>query len=128
LGGEIGKLLAVFFEKRTPFGAELAAALAQDFAEIFANSLGNEKLRVLGPAVETLGELDFFFTERFAVGFLRVLAIGSAVAYVAVNDDELGTVFDAERVAVCVGESVKIVGVVYVTNIPPVGDETRGDL
>ena len=63
-------------------------ARADTRLEMFAHAVGDEKLRVLRPAVMALGQLDFLLAQRFAVRRARILFVRSAVGDVAVDDDE----------------------------------------
>ena len=45
-------------------------------------------MRIGRPAVDDFGEADLFFAQGLAVRFLGVLAMGRAIADVAVNDDQ----------------------------------------
>src|SRR5262245_16999219 len=56
--------------------------------KMFFDAVGNQKLRIFGPAVAAFGQSNFFFTERFAVRFRRVLFMRRAVADVTIEDDE----------------------------------------
>ena len=103
-------------------------ALAHDVAEVFAHSIGDQELGVFRPAVGALGQLDFFFAERFAVRFFCVLAVRRAEADVAVDDDQFGAILHAERVVVGVGERNQIVGIVDVLDIPSIGREPGGHI
>jgi hypothetical protein len=42
---------------------------------VLADAVGDEELRVLGPAVVALGEADLLLAERLAVGFGGVLLV-----------------------------------------------------
>ena len=57
---------------------------------MLADAVGDEELRVLGPAVGALGEADLLLAERLAVGLGGVLLVRRTVADVAVQNDEGG--------------------------------------
>ena len=128
LGRQVGILRAVLREQRIPLAAQLLPALAHHFVEIFAHSIGYQELGVFGPAVDALGQFDFFFAERLAVRFLGVLAVGRAVADVAIDDDQLGAILHVERVGIGVCEGYQIVGVADVLDIPTIGCEPCGHI
>jgi len=54
------------------------------------DSIGNEKLRVLRPAVEFLGSANLFFAQRFTVRGIGVLLLRRAVANMAVTMINVG--------------------------------------
>src|ERR1017187_1041919 len=124
LVGQIGILQAVLLEQRIPFSAQLSAALAHDFAEILADAIGNKELGVFWPAIETLREFDFVFTERFAVRLLGVLPVRCPVSNVAVDNNELWTIANAERMTIGICQHIQIVRVVDVRDVPTIGFET----
>ena len=78
-----GYLRLVLARTARPRPRERLAALADAVLEVIVDAVGDEELGVLGPAVDLLGQLDFFFAERFAVGLLGVLLVRRAVADVA---------------------------------------------
>ena len=65
-----------------------AAAHADAIREMLAHTIGNQELRVLGPAVSAFDEADLFFAQRLAMGRRRVVFVRRTVADVAVQDDE----------------------------------------
>ena len=81
----------------------------------------DQELGVFGPAVGALGELDFFFAKRLAVGFSGVLAVGRAEADMTVDNNQLRTVGDRECAAVSVGERSQIVRIGDVLHVPSIG-------
>ena len=90
LGGEFGVLGPVGGEEFRPLPPGLRAALADAGGEVLADAVGDEELRVLGPAVEALAQADFLLAERLAVRLGGVLLVRGTVADVAVQDDEGG--------------------------------------
>ena len=60
--------------------------------EVFAYPLGDEELRVLGPAITALRELDFLFAQRLAVRRARILLVRRTVGDVAIDDHERGSI------------------------------------
>ena len=79
--------VAVLHELRLPGAASLGAACADSLREVLHDALGNEELRILGPAEEALRCPDAVGAERLAVRLRRVLD-RRAVADVAVHDDQ----------------------------------------
>src|SRR6266404_2722506 len=97
---QLGMLRAVLVEQRRPLLAQLLSAFANAIAEVLAHSVGNQELRVFRPSVKALRQPDFFLAEGLAVRFFGVLAVGSAVSDMAIQNDERGTVLHLERVAI----------------------------
>jgi len=64
------------------------AALADAVAEAIVNVSGTRNVRILRPAVEALGQADFLFAERIAMGGRSVLLVRRAVTDDAVDDDQ----------------------------------------
>ena len=93
------------------------------FLKMIVNAVGDVELGVLGPAVGSLGELDFLFAQRLAVGRLGILLVRRSVADVAVDDDQgrpvVGFVEGRERPL----ELVEVVGVADPRDVPAVGEE-----
>ena len=89
-------------EELRPRATRVGAALPHAGGEVLADTVRNEELRVLGPAVRALREADFLVAERLAVGGGGALPVGRAVPDAAVEDDEgrpaLGLPKDPERV------------------------------
>src|SRR4029453_1674752 len=90
--------------------------------------VGNEKLRILGPPIAALGKADFLIAQRLTMGFGRVLFMWGAVADVGVQDDEgrpaLGLLEDFQRLL----DTIDVVGVPRPQNVPPITEESRGDV
>ena len=70
-----------------PGVAYFAPALADAFFKLIVNAIGYQEFFVR-PTIEFLGKRHFFLAQRFAVSFFRVLAVGSAPANVAVDDNQ----------------------------------------
>ena len=115
-----GYLLSIGGEEFRPLPPRLCAARADAGGEMLVDAVGDQKLRVLGPAVSALGEADLLFAERFAVGFGRVLFVRRAIADVAVENDErwaaLGLPEDIQRLL----DAFNVVGVAHAQNVPAV--------
>ena len=71
-----------------PLVAQARAALADPGGEVLVDTVGDEELGVLGPAVGALRLPHLLLAERLAVGRRRVLLVRRAVADVAVDDDQ----------------------------------------
>src|ERR1700681_2362325 len=88
---------AVLAKPSRPMIALRFPTRSDSLPELFVHAVGNQKFRVLGPAVEALGQLYFLFTERFTVRFLGVLFVRRAPADVAVHNDQCRTIARAEK-------------------------------
>ena len=75
-------------EELRPPPPRLCPAHADAIREMLAHSIGHKELRVLWPAVKALGEADFFFAQRLAMGLGGVVFMRRAVADVAVQNDQ----------------------------------------
>src|SRR5262249_61832556 len=84
---ELRVFRAVALEALRPVRARGVTARADALREARAHGLGNEKLRVLGPAVGALGESHLFLAQRLAVRLGTVLLVRRAPADVTVEDD-----------------------------------------
>ena len=73
--GEVGVSRLVLLEPTSTPPRSPGPAGADAGREVLAHAVGDEKLRVLGPAVVSLGGLDLLFAERFTVGGVRVLLV-----------------------------------------------------
>ena len=121
-------LALVALEVLHPRLAQLAPARAEVVGEVLAHAVGDEELRVLGPAVGLLGEANLLLAERLAVRRARALLGRRAVGDVAVDDDQrrpLGLVLERlERAR----EHRAVVGVADAGDVPAVADEARRDV
>ena len=126
--GQIRKLPGVIVEQRGPLLAQLFPALADAFMEMFANAIRNQELRIFRPSVEALRELYFFLAQRLTMGFFRVLPVGSAVADVAVENDERRTILYSDGMPVSVCQCCEIVGIMHVRDVPAVAAESCCDI
>ena len=104
------------------------AARADPGREVLAHAVGDQELRILGPAVRPLGEPDLLLTERLAMRRGGVLPMRRAVADVAVQDDErgasLGLAEDVERML----DEIDVVRIAHPEDIPAVAQKPRGDV
>ncbi len=124
----IGKLLLVRRDQLVPLPVRLPAPAAELGLKVLAHTIGNQELGVGIPAVELLGQADLVGAERLAVGFLGILPVGSAVADVAVHDDQRGPVAGGEEGVERVGQQVEIVDVAHPEHVPPISQEPAGDI
>jgi hypothetical protein len=85
-GGEIGVLLLVLVDTRTPFALRFDAAIGHR-AAVGAHVVGNEKARLERPVQFFFGRARGVGAQRFSVRFLRVL-LGAAVTDVCVHTDK----------------------------------------
>ena len=79
-------------ERGSPLRAEIVSALAHNGSKVLTDSVWNQELCIFRPAIGALGPANFFFTQRLAVGFFRVLFFRRAKGNVAVNNNERRTV------------------------------------
>src|SRR5215469_12930580 len=68
ISSQLGELGMIVREELCPLSARVCSALADPGREIFANSIRNQELCVLRPAVGALSQADFIIPQRFAVG------------------------------------------------------------
>src|SRR5438132_8730027 len=74
-------------EELRPASSRLRTARAYAGAEMLPDAVGDEELRVLGPAVAPLAETDLVVSQRLAVRRGGVLLVRRAVADVAGHGD-----------------------------------------
>src|SRR5262249_49276698 len=118
-------LLAVFREPGEPGFAQFLAASADAVAEVLVYAVGNEKLRILGPAVEPLGGPDLVRAERLAVGGAGVLLVWGAPGDVTLHDDQRRPVV---RLSAEQERAVQLCQIVRITDSlhgPTVAEEAR---
>ncbi len=69
----------MLFLKRLILSRPLVSGFLSSYADatlkVFINAVRNQELRVFGPTIITLGEFDFLFSERLAVGGGSVLLV-----------------------------------------------------
>ena len=101
------------------------AARADARLEMLAHSIGDEELRILRPAVMTLGQLDFLRAQRFSMRRARILLVRGAVGDVAVDDDEsrsIGRLLERPERAL---EHLQVVGIAHARHVPAVAEKPR---
>src|SRR5262249_1760840 len=104
------------------------AALADAGRKMFADAVGNEKLRIFGPAIAALRQANLFFAQRLAVCFSLVLLVWRAVANVAVQDDECGTSFGLLESLQSLLNPIDVVGIAHPQDIPTVAEKPARDV
>ena len=77
----------------SPTLAKLTSTFADPIAKSFQHSIRNQELRILRPAIEFLYQPHFLFPKRLAMSFIRILFVRSAVADMAIHNDQRGPVF-----------------------------------
>ena len=89
---DLARRLRIFLpvggEGRLPFDRAGRGRAADAVAEMVVDAVRHQELRILGPAVEALGEAHFLLAERIAVRGGGVLLVRRAVADDAVDDDQ----------------------------------------
>ena len=73
-------------------------AFADAGGKMLAHTLRDKELFVFRPAVVALGQTDLIFAQRFAVGFLGVLLMRSAISDVAIDNDQGWAVWRIQEV------------------------------
>ena len=127
LVGELREGCAVFLEPRLPRRSRLAATGADALREVLDDTVGDEELGVLGPAVEPLRLLHALGTERLSVR-LRCVLDGRAVADVAVHEDQRRPlVLRLENLERALGR-LEVVRVGDRRHVPAVRGEARRDV
>src|SRR5581483_184045 len=104
------------------------AARADPVSKMLGHPFGHEEMRLLWPAISTLGGAYLVLAERFAVGRARVLLVWGPVSDVAVDDDQGRAVLAAFGRLERPLEQVNVVGVAHARNVPSVAHEARGDV
>ena len=126
--GELWILALVPLEPGPPGVMERLPPRADARLEVFAYPLGDEELRVLGPAITALRELDFLFAQRLAVRRARILLVGRTVGDVAIDDHERGSIGRLFERLEGPLQHLEIVGVAHPCDVPAVADEAGGDV
>src|SRR5262245_56062491 len=79
---------AISCQKIRPAAPLHVASLADTGSKMLPDTVGNEKLRILGPAVGALGKTNLLFTKGLAMCCGRVLPVWGTVTDVAIQDHE----------------------------------------
>src|SRR5258705_10421062 len=105
-----------------------SAARADAGGEMLTDAVGDEEVGLLRPPVAALGEASLLVAERLTVGRGGVVLVRGAVTDVAVQYDERGTPLRLPEDAESLLDAIEIVGVTHSQDVPPVGEEPRGDV
>src|SRR5882757_3145877 len=87
-GSELGIFALIVSKELRPAPPRVCTPRAYAIGEMLAHCIGNEKLGVLGPAIKALREADLLFAERLPMSLGRVMLMGRAVAYMAIQNDK----------------------------------------
>ena len=104
-----------------PFGCEPTAAFSDARLEMMIHALGDQKLRVLGPAISAFSQFDLVRSQRLAMSGRGVLLVGGPIGDMAVDDNEGGPIAGCVKALEGLRQGVCIIGIVDVANSPPVG-------
>ena len=104
------------------------ATLADACAEMLAHAVRHEKLGIFRPAIAALGQTDLFDAERLAVGGAGVVLVRSAVADVALDDDQRRYVVRAPEYLDRLRDPLRVVGVADPLHVPAIGEEARRNI
>src|SRR5437016_11889481 len=115
-------------EELRPASSRLRTARAYAGAEMLPDAVGDEELRVLGPAVAPLAETDLVVSQRLAVRRSGVLLVRRAIADVAVHDDESGSARRLPEDLQGMLDAVDVVCVADAQDVPPVPEEPGRDV
>jgi len=92
-----------------------------------AHLIGHQEFRILGPAIEPLGEADLLFPQGLAVGGRRILAVGRAITDMGADDDQGRAILFPARLFEGRGQCLQIIGPVsHVPYVPAIGLEAQG--
>src|SRR5690349_19912325 len=99
------------------------AALSHSPGEMLPYLIGNQELRIFGPAVKTLCQLDLVFAKRLPVRAAGVLHVRSTIGDKAVDHDERrpidGVMKDIQRAL----QHIEIVGIADTRYVPACTDD-----
>src|ERR1700688_1002377 len=95
---------------------------------MLVNTVRHHEFGVLGPSVAALGEADFLLAERLAMGIAGIVFVRSAVANMAIDDNEGGHTIGAPENFDCLGQPLCIVSVANPLFIPAIGKKARRDI
>src|SRR5581483_4290244 len=123
---QVRKLFAIPPEQIIPLRTEFAAATANSVLKVLQDFFRDEKLHILGPAVELLRQTNFLFAKRLAMRGVGVLLVRSAVADMAVHNHQGRTVVGRKESTNTAGDSIEVIGVGHVDDIPTVAAEASG--
>ena len=107
---------------------KIAAALANARIKVFAHSVRHEKLGILRPAIAALGQTDLFDSERLAMGGAGIVLMRSAIADMAIDDDQRGYVVRPAECLDRLRDPLRVIGVADPLHVPAIGKEARRDV
>ena len=93
---------------------------------MIVDSIRHIELFVFRPAVVSLGKPDLFFAQRFAVGATGVLLVRSAIADVAIHDDQRRAIVRTLKVVERAGQHIEVICVTHPRHVPAIADKARG--
>ena len=128
LARQIRLLHGVPRQQLFPGRAQLRASPADPLGEVLGDAIGDQELRVLGPAVGPLRLAHLLLAEWLAVGLGGVDLVRRAIADVAIDDDQRWTSVLHLEFVKSPGEQLEVVGVAYPGDVPPVAHEAGGDV
>ena len=108
-----------------PGRAQLLAALADARKEMLAHAVRHQKFGIFRPAIAALGQADLFDPERLAVGGAGIVLVGSAIADMALDDDQRRHVARAPEYLDRLRNPLRVVGVADPLHVPAIGEEAR---
>src|ERR1700724_3625876 len=95
---------------------------------MLVHAVRHEELGVLGPSVAAFGQADLLLAERLAVGGAGIVLVGSAIADMAIDDDERRDRVGAPETLDGLGQPLLIVGVADLLHVPAIGKKARRDI
>src|SRR5260370_10063411 len=88
-----------------------------------AHVFGNQELGILRPAIGTLGEADFLFSQRLAMGGGGIDFVRRAIADMAVEDDQSRPTFGLPEHRERFLDALQIIGVPDPKHVPMIPEE-----
>ncbi len=126
--GEIGIFHPVRSKERAPILAGFAVASEETTAEVLGHAFRHEELRLFRPAVAPLREADFVLAEGLAMRSSGILLVRRPVTYMAVEHDKRRAISFAAELVDRLGDSLAVIGVAHMLDIPAIGEEPRSDI
>ena len=121
----LGEFLRILGEFLRPLSMKIAPPFPDSVAEMFVHPIRNQEFRVFRPAVEFLGQPDFFFTQRFAVRGVGVLFVWRPVANMAVDNNQGRAICGLLERLKRPGQHLQIIGVGHTRDVPSISHKTR---
>ena len=123
-----GILLLVRGKQRHPFTAKFAAARAKLRLEILAHFRGNQKLRILRPAIAPLGGPDLLLPKGFTMRRAGVLFGRRAIADVAIDNDQRRPVCRFLEVIERFPQQIQVIRIGYPFDVPSVSKKASRNI